>query len=29
MPLDVWMIGLLIVLAVVSVAYSAGLEKLR
>ncbi len=28
MPLDVWMIGLLIVLAVVSVAYSAGLEEL-
>jgi hypothetical protein len=28
MPLDVWMLGLLVVLAVVSVAYSAGLEEL-
>jgi hypothetical protein len=28
MPLDVWMLGLLVVLAIVSVAYSAGLEEL-
>jgi hypothetical protein len=28
MPLDVWMLGLLVVLAMVSVAYSAGLEEL-
>jgi hypothetical protein len=28
MPLDVWMLGLLVVVALVSVAYSAGLKEL-
>jgi hypothetical protein len=29
MPLDVWMIVLLVVLTIVSLVYTAGLEELR